>query len=229
MITPVRWTGHEAGLLRTALRMSMRAFAAHLGVAERTVSKWERAGPRTTPWPDTQAILDTALAQAGDDAKARFAQLLNDTSEVATADGAASPTSDELQMAVWQGPARNGGDEHDALELARRVAATDVGTETLGRLEDMVDQLAIKYPATPPQELLEPVRRHVAYVMRLLDARKTLDEHRRLLVVGGWLSLLAATLSMRVMSSLPLPRKSKPAAGHEGWLRPTSIWPLPCC
>ena len=30
--------------------------------------------------------------------------------------------------------------------------------------------------------------------MRLLDARKTLDEHRRLLVVGGWFSLIAATL-----------------------------------
>lgn len=191
MITPARWTGHEARLLRTALRMSMRTFAAHLGVAERTVSKWEKAGPRTTPWPDTQAILDTTLAQAGDNAKARFTQLNNDTRAVTAPGGA--PTSDELQMAVWQGPSGN-GDEHEALELARRVAATDVGTETLGRLENMVDQLAIKYPVTPPQELLEPVRRHVAYVMRLLDARKTLDEHRRLLVVGGWLSLLAATL-----------------------------------
>ncbi|MGH3907015.1 MAG: helix-turn-helix domain-containing protein, partial [Pseudonocardiaceae bacterium] len=194
MITPVRWTGHEARLLRAALRMSLRAFAAHLGVAERTISKWEKAGPRTTPWPDTQAILDTALAQAGEDAKARFAQLLNDTRAVAAAHGAASPTANVLQPASWQGAARNGGDEPDALELARRVAATDVGTETLGRLEDMVDKLAIKYPVTPPQELLEPVRRHVSYVMRLLDARKTLDEHHRLLVVGGWLSLLAATL-----------------------------------
>lgn len=30
--------------------------------------------------------------------------------------------------------------------------------------------------------------------MQLLDARMTLDEHRRLLVIGGWLSLLTATL-----------------------------------
>src|SRR5262249_54708850 len=74
------------------------------------------------------------------------------------------------------------GDEHEALELARRVAASDVSTETLSRLEGIVDELAIKYPKTPPRELLAPVRQHVSYVMQLLDARKTLDEHRRLLI-----------------------------------------------
>lgn len=103
-------------------------------------------------------------------------------------------SSDGLQLAVWQGASLHDGDEREALELARRVAASDVSMETLSRLEDMVDELAIKYPKTPPQELLGSVRRHIAYVMRLLDARKTLDEHRRLLITGGWLSLIAATL-----------------------------------
>ena len=94
LATPQRWTGREAGLLRTALRMSLRAFAAHLGVAERTVSKWEKAGARTTPWPETQAILDTALAQASQDAKARFTQFLNDkTAAVTTRDGTSSQSS----------------------------------------------------------------------------------------------------------------------------------------
>jgi len=37
------------------------------------------------------------------------------------------------------------------------------------------------------------VRGYLGYVGRLLDARTTLAEYRRLLVVGGWLSLLAAT------------------------------------
>lgn len=68
-----------------------------------------------------------------------------------------------------------------------------MGAETLRRLECAVDDLAVAYPRTPPVELLERVRRHLAYVARLLEARKTLDEHRRLLVIGGWLSLLAAT------------------------------------
>lgn len=73
---PERWTGHEARLLRMALRLSSRAFAARLGVAERTVSKWESAGRSRTPWPESQAILDTALAQASEDARARFTQFV---------------------------------------------------------------------------------------------------------------------------------------------------------
>jgi transcriptional regulator with XRE-family HTH domain len=84
-------------------------------------------------------------------------------------------------------------EEIEALELVRRTVASDVGAETLRLLEQAVDDLAIAYPRTPPAELLERVRRHLAYVAQLLDARKTLAEHWRLLVVGGWLSLLGAT------------------------------------
>jgi hypothetical protein len=97
-------------------------------------------------------------------------------------------------LAPWQSTLLHDGGEHDALELARRVAASDVSAETLSRLENMVDELAIKYSKSSPQELLDPVRRHISYVMRLLDVRKTLDEHRRLLILCGWLSLIAATL-----------------------------------
>jgi tetratricopeptide (TPR) repeat protein len=71
-----RWTGREAGLLRQALRMSVRSYAAHLGVGIRTVSKWEKFGTATCPWPDTQAILDTALARADATARARFEHLV---------------------------------------------------------------------------------------------------------------------------------------------------------
>ncbi|MCZ4102949.1 helix-turn-helix domain-containing protein [Streptomyces sp. H39-C1] len=76
MVSVRRWTGHEAGLLRQALRMSVRAYAAHLGVGIRTVSKWEKLGAATGPWPDTQAILDTALARSDAAAQARFEQFL---------------------------------------------------------------------------------------------------------------------------------------------------------
>ena len=85
------------------------------------------------------------------------------------------------------------GDEIGALELARRAAATDVGTATVERLEQAVDSLAIAYPGTAPAALLRRVRAHLRYVTTLLEARKTLAEHRRLLTVGSWLSLLAAT------------------------------------
>jgi tetratricopeptide (TPR) repeat protein len=72
------WTGREAKALRRALRLSVRAFADHLGVAPRTVTKWEALGAETSPWPNTQAILDTALGQADADAKLRFELLLSE-------------------------------------------------------------------------------------------------------------------------------------------------------
>jgi DNA-binding transcriptional regulator YiaG len=64
------WTGRETRALRRALRMSVRVFAEHLGVSPRTVSKWERLGEATRPYPDTQAILDTALQRATADQQA---------------------------------------------------------------------------------------------------------------------------------------------------------------
>lgn len=84
--------------------------------------------------------------------------------------------------------------ELEAIELIRRVAATDVSPETLDRLERAVDSMAMAYATTPPDRLLPRVRRHLSYVDRLVGARKTLAQGRRLLVIGGWLSLLRATL-----------------------------------
>lgn len=76
MATVRQWTGREAGALRHAMRLSVRAFAAHLGVGARTVSKWEALGDTTQPRPDTQAILDTALSQANTATQARFELLV---------------------------------------------------------------------------------------------------------------------------------------------------------
>jgi len=80
------WTGVEARALRQAKRMSVRAFAAHLGIAVRTVSKWEAGGVRTTPRPDTQAVLDTVLRLAAAEEQARFHQLLRQAREESAGD-----------------------------------------------------------------------------------------------------------------------------------------------
>jgi tetratricopeptide (TPR) repeat protein len=127
----------------------------------------------------------------------------------------------------------SGDDELDALELAQRVAASDIGAETLARLELLVDDLAMKYSVTPPGDLLSRVRRYLRYVMSLIDARKTLDEHRRLLVIGAWLSLLAATLHVdlkqrgaataRLMTAARLAQQT----GHAeiyAWCFETEAW-----
>jgi transcriptional regulator with XRE-family HTH domain len=84
-------------------------------------------------------------------------------------------------------------DELAALELTRQATASDVGSPVVGQLARAVDELAIAYPGTPPEELLERVRAYLGYTRHLVGARATLAEHRSLLVTGGWLSLLAAT------------------------------------
>ncbi len=128
-----------------------------------------------------------------------------------------------------------GDDESEAWELERLVAASDVGTATLDRIEQAVEALAVAYPGTPPAELLSRVRRHLGYVARLLNARKTLAEHRRLLVAGGWLSLLAATCAIdlrwwdaaaaRLRTAAQLARET----GHAelaAWCLETRAWQL---
>src|SRR5690349_2090136 len=71
-MTVDRWTGREARLLRKALRLSVRGFAEYLGVAARTVSRWEQHGADRVPRPELQAMLDTALRRAGPEEQRRF-------------------------------------------------------------------------------------------------------------------------------------------------------------
>lgn len=68
------WTGATAKALQDALRMTNEAFAAHLGIAVRTVATWS-AQPDIVPRPDMQQVLDTTLERAGDAVKRRFALL----------------------------------------------------------------------------------------------------------------------------------------------------------
>ena len=71
-----RWTGHEARLLREAVRLSQREFAAILGIAPRTVAQWDRIGVGITPRPEFQRMLDVALQRAPQDAVGRFGEAI---------------------------------------------------------------------------------------------------------------------------------------------------------
>ncbi|WP_331767494.1 helix-turn-helix domain-containing protein [Embleya sp. NBC_00896] len=126
-------------------------------------------------------------------------------------------------------------DELDALELGRRAVASDVGTETLARLEAVFDELAIGYSVTPPHELLVRTRQHLSYVARLFDARKTLAEHRRLIALGGWLSLLSATLHIDLAQQEAATARLATAIGLaeqaeypelQAWCHETAAWRL---
>jgi tetratricopeptide (TPR) repeat protein len=124
-------------------------------------------------------------------------------------------------------------DELAALELARRVAASNVDDRTLDQLELTVDDLATAYPGTAPAMLLDRVRAYLAYLSSLLDARATLAQHRRLLVTGSWLSLLAATClidlhkdraaAMHLRTAAQLARDTDHAE-VEAWCLETRAW-----
>ncbi|SDY03973.1 Helix-turn-helix domain-containing protein [Micromonospora pattaloongensis] len=95
----------------------------------------------------------------------------------------------------------------EAAELRARVAASDVSRDVLDRIEQGVDDLASCYPTMAPADLLPLVRRHLAYVGRLLNGRVTLAQRRRLLVAGGWLAVLRATVHVDL-------RQRNAAAAH---------------
>src|SRR5262249_26633365 len=54
----------------------LQTFAAHIGVSERMVSKWEAGGETISPRPVNQAALDTSLARSSTNVQDRFAVLI---------------------------------------------------------------------------------------------------------------------------------------------------------
>lgn len=76
MATVQCWTGAETKALRQAMRLSIRAFAAHLGIDARTINKWEARHTTIILRPHTQALMDTALARAPEEVKTRFTQIV---------------------------------------------------------------------------------------------------------------------------------------------------------
>jgi formylglycine-generating enzyme required for sulfatase activity len=55
--------------------LSVREFAAHLGISDRMVSKWEAGGETIRPRPLNQAALDTSLSMASQDIRSRFTRI----------------------------------------------------------------------------------------------------------------------------------------------------------
>ena len=75
MDSVIAWTGRTACALQAALRLTNESFAAHLGIAVRTVAAWHQK-PALKPKSEMQQLLDTALEQASPSARERFTQLL---------------------------------------------------------------------------------------------------------------------------------------------------------
>src|SRR5205814_632536 len=117
----------------------------------------------------------------------------------------------------------------------RRVDASDFSAHTLERLELAADETAIAYARVPAVELRSRVRRYLAYVDRLVEARATLAQRRRLLVAGGWLALVAATVDIdlrRDAAAYAWLTTARQMAGHTGhdeiraWSVETRAWSM---
>ena len=123
------WTGQTACALQSALRLSNIDFARHLGVGTRTVSDWHD-DPGLKPRPESQQLLDSALALAAPDVRERFAVLT----------GQAPP-------AVPAGS----GDGSAAADAERRLIADENVSGALAWL----DRLAGWHPGTARQRVAE--------------------------------------------------------------------------
>ncbi|GGT10928.1 hypothetical protein ACFFV7_03945 [Nonomuraea spiralis] len=81
-------------------------------------------------------------------------------------------------------------DLYGTMELAQQLQASDVGTGTLEALAEAVDLLCRAYPVVPASTLRDRTQKRLAQINRLLAGRLTLDQHRELLVITGWLTAL---------------------------------------
>jgi transcriptional regulator with XRE-family HTH domain len=87
-------------------------------------------------------------------------------------------------------PLQAEADLYGTMALAQQLQASDVGTGTLEALAEAVDLLCRAYPLTPAATLRDRTQKRLTQVNHLLAGRLTLDQHRELLVVTGWLTAL---------------------------------------
>ncbi|NUS95254.1 MAG: helix-turn-helix transcriptional regulator [Nocardia sp.] len=209
-----QWSGREARALREAKRMSIREFAAHLGVHERLVSKWEAGGDRVHPRPVNQAALDTCLARSDDIERTRFAALTDpgpvpgprpDAGRFAAPSGYSNDA--ELLALIDTGAARGEGlaaiserdlimaAAHEASEHAGRAEGSNIGPSTLDQLDADVTRIANDYVHTPPMPMMVEMLRVRRRVYRLLEGHQRPSDTSHLYLLAGSLSGLLANAS----------------------------------
>ena len=82
----------------------------------------------------------------------------------------------------------------ETFELARHASASAVDTIAVDDLERAVERLSREYSTSPPAVLIAAVQQRLWLIHHLLGKRLTLDQHRRLLDLTGWLQVLLAVL-----------------------------------
>lgn len=135
---------------------------------------------------------------------------------------------DQEPSKPWGGDA----DPFEPLEIVRHVERSELGPHTVEVLHATAERLCCGYSSMRPQALLGETEQQLCYVRGLLDGRKTLSQHRELLVVAGWLSLLLGCLHNDMGNRAPAEAARDAAhqlgkeAGHPVIVR--WAWELDC-
>ncbi|MEV4372583.1 hypothetical protein AB0J71_36305 [Nonomuraea sp. NPDC049637] len=165
----------------TRADMADRINATPVGIAERLtcdeerVRRWEAGEVR---WPRTPYRLAlTQLTGLEPEALGFFQGRQNDSRIIE----ARVIPADALRAEA---------DLYGTMELAQQLQASDVGTGTLEALAEAVDLLCRAYPVVPAGTLRDRTQKRLAQINHLLAGRLTLDQHRELLVITGWLTAL---------------------------------------
>lgn len=187
MATVSRWSGLEARALREALRLSVRGFAAHLGVNERTVTKWE-ADASIRPRPEMQAALDTALGRASTDVVSRFEAALVPASALGRP---SQPMSGQFELRDVFGAAAA-----ESTQFVMWAEMENVGDLTLDQLQSEVRRVVRAYGKAPAGQLFGRARELRDRAFVLLNGQQRPSYARELYAVGGWSLTFLAWLSL---------------------------------
>lgn len=97
----------------------------------------------------------------------------------------------------------------------RRVERAEPDPGTLDALHAEAERLCCRYSTMAPSALRQEAEQHLRCVRRLRDGRKTSSQHRELLVIAGWLSLLVGCLHNDMGKRQPA-AAARDAAHHLG-------------
>ena len=78
----------------------------------------------------------------------------------------------------------------DTLEIVSRLRRSDISDSTLDALRITAERLCTEYPYVPSEQLCAEGRQWLDRITRLLDQRLSLEQHREILTLAGWIALL---------------------------------------
>lgn len=152
------WTGHEANVLRTSMRLSLRTFAEHLGISLGTVALWNRRGTTIRPTPEMQAVLDTTLSRCPPEVQARFEVALRESQQSVDAPvehPARTAPTDTDHLAGGQDPSASSAVSLTVLVDGRPVTLSLEAVAAAARATRHTDATR---PTTIPPDAAQPPR-----------------------------------------------------------------------